>query len=65
VGILYLGFEMCAPIAANAASAATALAMLVNYITSAVTIGTLLLFTFKGRAVRGVITRALGVFRNR
>jgi len=64
VDILYLGFEMCAPIAANAASAATALAMLVNHIASAATIGTLLLFIFKGRAVRGVRTRVLGVFRN-
>jgi len=56
---------MCAPIAANAASAATALAMLVNYMVSAATIGTIgTLLIFKGRAVRGVITRALGFFRN-
>ena len=58
----YVRSKMCAPIAANAASATLAtLAMLVNYITSAATIiGTLLLLTFKGR----VITRVLGIFRN-
>lgn len=53
---------MCAPIAANAANAASAtLAMLINYVTSAITISTLLLLAFKGKA----LTRLLGLFRNR
>ena len=57
---------MCAPIVVNAASATTALAMLINYMASAATIGTVgtLLLIFKVRVVREVIMRALGLFRN-